>query len=179
MLVWIDLEMTGLDPKRHVIVEIATIITNDELEVIEVGPDLVINASEEQLLEMDSYVKSMHSTSGLLEEIRSSTETIQSAETKTLDFIKSHIKSPRSSPLCGNTIGTDRRFLAEHASSIDDYLHYRSIDVSSIKELARRWAPKISAETPTKKRGHRALDDIMESIEELRYYRESFFKKDS
>ncbi len=176
MLVWIDLEMTGLDPKVHKIVEIATVITDDNLELVATGPDLVVKVSEQDLTFMDSYVTNMHTSSGLLEEIKSSELDISSAESKTLDFIKVHVKSASSAPLCGNTIGTDRRFLAEHAPLIDSYLHYRSIDVSTIKELARRWNPAVIANAPEKKRGHRALDDILESIEELKYYKECFFK---
>lgn len=176
MLVWIDLEMTGLDPRQNQIVEIATVITDDNLDLVAVGPDLVINASAEALSIMEPFVANMHTNSGLLNQIKESVVSLQDAEIQTLEFIKAHITQAGAAPLCGNTIGTDRRFLAEQAASIDNYLHYRSIDVSSIKELARRWKPEIAKSAPAKKRGHRALDDILESIEELKYYRESFFK---
>ncbi len=176
VLVWIDLEMTGLDPRRNQIVEIATVITSDELELVETGPDLVVQAAPAILEQMEPFVLNMHTNSGLLDEIKRSTITLQDAEDATLTFLKSHIPQSGLAPLCGNTIGTDRRFLAEQAAAIDNFLHYRSIDVSSIKELARRWRPEIAKGAPTKKRGHRALDDILESIEELRYYRENFFR---
>lgn len=176
MLVWIDLEMTGLDPKRHAIVEIATLITNDNLEIIQEGPDLVIAASEQQLRDMEPYVANMHTKSGLLEEIRRSKLTLEEAGRVTLAFIQSHVKNSKTVPLCGNSIGTDRRFLAEHLPEIENYLHYRSVDVSSIKELGRRWFPEMINGAPTKLRGHRAMDDIKESVEELKYYREHLFR---
>ena len=176
VLVWMDLEMTGLDPKRDQIVEMATVVTDDQLNVIATGPELVIAAPEELLSSMDPFVVNMHTSSGLLEMIRNSSLTLANAEEQTLAFLKASVKGAKSAPLCGNTIGTDRRFLAEQARSIEDYLHYRSVDVSSIKELARRWNPDIATGAPTKKRGHRALDDILESIDELRYYRDSFFR---
>ena len=168
--------MTGLDPKRDQIVEMATVVTDDQLDVIATGPELVIAAPEELLSSMDPFVVNMHTSSGLLEMIRNSSLTLANAEEQTLAFLKASVKAAKSAPLCGNTIGTDRRFLAEQARSIEDYLHYRSVDVSSIKELARRWNPDIATGAPTKKRGHRALDDILESIDELRYYRDSFFR---
>lgn len=176
MLVWIDLEMTGLDPKRNTIVEIATLVTDDDLEIVEEGPDIVIAATPNQLEEMDSVVRNMHTKSGLLDEIARSTRTMESASEETLKFIQSHISSPRSVPLCGNSIGTDRRFLAEYMPDIENFLHYRSVDVSSIKELGRRWFPEVIKGAPTKSRGHRAMDDIKESVVELRYYREHLFR---
>ncbi len=176
VLVWMDLEMTGLDPRRDQIVEMATLVTDDQLNIVATGPQLVIAAPEQLLASMDPYVLNMHTTSGLLESIRASSVTLASAEEQTLAFLKSSLKSAKSAPLCGNTIGTDRRFLAEQTPSVEEYLHYRSVDVTSIKELARRWNPEVSSGAPAKKRGHRALDDIMESIEELRYYRDSFFR---
>ncbi len=170
-----DLEMTGLDPARHVIVEIATIITDDDLEVVAEGPDLVVHATEEQLAEMDEVVVRMHTESGLLDRIRSSTVELADAGRQTLDFIREHIPQPRSVPLCGNSIGTDRRFLAVYLPEIEEYLHYRSVDVSTLKELGRRWAPDVIRKAPTKAGSHRALDDIRESVAELRYYREHLF----
>jgi len=167
--------MTGLDPDRHVIVEIATIITDDQLEVIAESPDMVVHATELQLAEMDDFVTKMHTHSGLLEEIRASTVTLEEAGRITLEFLQQHIPDPRTVPLCGNSIGTDRRFLAKQLSEIEEYLHYRSVDVSTIKELARRWNPAILDGAPRKAGGHRALDDIRESLDELRYYRGAMF----
>ena len=134
--------MTGLDPARHVIVEIATLVTDDDLEIVAEGPDLVVQPTEEQLAEMDPVVVEMHTKSGLLDEIRKSTMTLEEAGRQTLAFIKQHVTQPRSVPLCGNSIGMDRRFLAAYLPEIEDYLHYRSIDVSTVKELARRWYPE-------------------------------------
>jgi oligoribonuclease len=175
MLVWMDLEMTGLDPGRDVIVEIATLVTDDELEIVAEGPDLVVAAPAELLDGMVEVVRDMHTRSGLLEEIKSSTLTLEEAGAQTLAFIKEHVPDPRSVPLCGNSIGTDRRFLAAHLPEIEEHLHYRSVDVSSIKELARRWYPKIVLAAPRKVGSHRALGDIRESIDELRYYRDRVF----
>lgn len=175
MLAWMDLEMTGLEPGRHVIVEIATLLTDDELNIVAEGPDLVIHADAEALAEMDDVVVQMHTRSGLLDAITSSTITLDDAVTQTLDFLCLHIPEPKSVPLCGNSIGTDRRFLALFMPTIDEYLHYRSVDVSSVKELTRRWYPETYKKVPRKGGGHRALDDIRESIAELRFYRESVF----
>jgi oligoribonuclease len=171
-----DLEMTGLEPARHVIVEIATIITDDELEVVAEGPDLIVHQPEEALAHMDDYVRNMHTKSGLLTAIRESTVTLEVAGKATLDFIRTHVPEPRTVPLCGNSIGTDRRFLDAYLPDIEQHLHYRSVDVSTIKELAKRWYPSDLAGAPVKSSLHRALDDIRESIAELRYYRESVFK---
>src|SRR5690606_34797175 len=137
MLVWMDLEMTGLDPARHVIVEIATIVTDDELNVVAEGPDLVVHQPAAALELMDDVVRDMHTTSGLLPAIQASTISLEEAGAATLEFIKAHVPEPRTVPLCGNSIGTDRRFLAVHLPAIEAHLHYRSVDVSSIKELAR------------------------------------------
>ncbi|MCU1499986.1 MAG: orn [Acidimicrobiales bacterium] len=175
MLVWMDLEMTGLDAERHVIVEIATLITDDELNVVAEGPDLVVHATDAQLAEMDDVVVGMHTSSGLLEQIKASTITLEEAGAQTLAFIKEHIVDVRSTPLCGNSIGTDRRFLVKYLPEIEDYLHYRSVDVSTLKELARRWYPEVLASQPRKATAHRALDDIRESIAELAFYREELF----
>ncbi len=168
--------MTGLDPDTHVIVEIATLITDDELEIVAEGPDLVIHQPPEALATMDDFVRDMHTRSGLLDEIATSTITLDDAARATLDFLRRHIPEARSVPLCGNSIGTDRRFLARHLPEIEDFLHYRSVDVSTIKELARRWYPDAVASAPRKAGGHRALDDIRESIAELRHYRDTIFR---
>ena len=168
--------MTGLDPQKHVIVEIATLITDNELNIVEEGPDLVVHQSEEALALMEPIVVDMHTKSGLLEAIRASTVTLEQAGAETLAFIKQHVPEARKVPLCGNSIGMDRRFLDQYLPDIENWLHYRSIDVSSLKELARRWNPMVLKGQPKKKSAHRALDDIRESIEELRYYRDAFLK---
>jgi oligoribonuclease len=170
-----DLEMTGLDPGRHVIVEIATLVTDDELNVVAEGPDLVVHADDAALAQMDDIVVEMHTKSGLLDSIKASTVPLEQAGTETLAFLKQHIPEPRTVPLCGNSIGTDRRFLATYLPEIEEFLHYRSVDVSTVKELARRWNPAILSGAPDKKETHRALDDIVESLDELRYYRDHFF----
>ena len=175
MLVWMDLEMTGLDPSRHVVVEIATLLTDDELVTVAEGPDIVVHAGDEQLAQMDGVVRRMHTRSGLLPAIQASSTSLAEAGRQTLEFLRVHIQTPRSVPLCGNSIGTDRRFLAAYLPEVDDFLHYRSIDVSSIKELCRRWYPDVLARAPTKAETHRALDDIRESIAELAYYRSTIF----
>jgi oligoribonuclease len=171
-----DLEMTGLEADRHVIVEIATLVTDDQLVVVDEGPDLVVHATEDQLGAMDDFVRDMHTGSGLLEEIRSTDLTLAEAGRQTLEFIKSHVPKPRTVPLAGNSIGTDRRFLAAHLPDIEEYLHYRSIDVSTVKELAARWYPEAAAAAPPKAGGHRAMDDIRESVAELAYYRRAIFQ---
>jgi oligoribonuclease len=176
MLAWMDLEMTGLDPSRHVIVEIATLITDDDLEIVAEGPDLVVHATDDQLALMDDVVVGMHTRSGLLEAIKTSTTSLEEAGTQTLEFLKATV-APRQVPLCGNSIGTDRRFLAMFLPEVENYLHYRSVDVSTVKELARRWYPDVVAAAPAKAGGHRALDDIRESVAELRYYREHVFRR--
>jgi oligoribonuclease len=176
MLVWMDLEMTGLDPARHVIVEIATIVTDDELQIVAEGPDLVVHQPPEAMAGMDEVVRVMHTSSGLLRAIEASTITLEAAGKATLDFIVEHVPEARTVPLCGNSIGTDRRFLAIYLPEIEEYLHYRSVDVSTIKELTRRWYPGALDAVPRKATAHRALDDIRESIEELRWYREHVFK---
>ena len=175
MLAWMDLEMTGLEPDRHVIVEIATLLTDDDLELIAEGPDLIVHATSEQLAEMDDFVTNMHTRSGLLDQITASTITLEEAGAQTLAFLQAHISEARTVPLCGNSIGTDRRFLAAHLPEVEEFLHYRSIDVSTLKELARRWNPDALKTAPKKAGGHRALDDIRESLEELRHYRQALF----
>jgi oligoribonuclease len=171
-----DLEMTGLDAGRHVIVEIATLVTDDDLQVVAEGPDLVVHATDEQLAQMDDFVRDMHTSSGLLDEIRASELTLADAGRITDEFIRAHVPKPRTVPLAGNSIGTDRRFLAAHLPEIEEYLHYRSVDVSTIKELAGRWYPGALAGAPRKAGGHRAMDDIKESLAELAYYRATVFR---
>lgn len=167
--------MTGLDPAIDVIVEIATIVTDDELKIVAEGPDLVIHQSPEVLAAMDPFVVEMHTKSGLIVAISASTITLEEAGKQTLDFIKLHVPDPRSVPLCGNSIGTDRRFLAKYLPDIENYLHYRSVDVSSIKELAKRWYPKTGLDRTSKSGLHRALDDVKESVRELSFYRDNLF----
>jgi len=175
VLVWMDLEMTGLDHTRDLIVEIATIVTDDELRVIAEGPDLVVHADEAALEAMDPVVVEMHTRSGLLTAIRESRITLDEAGQATFDFIREHVPEPRTVPLCGNSIGTDRRFLASYLPEIENYLHYRSVDVSSVKELVKRWYPDLTSAMQRKSGTHRALDDIRSSIEELRWYRGQVF----
>lgn len=170
-----DLEMTGLDPGRDVIVEIATLVTDDELNIVAEGPDLVVHASEEALAGMEQIVVDMHTRSGLIDAIRTSTVTLEEAGAATLAFIKQWVPNERTVPLCGNSIGTDRRFLAAYLPEIEDWLHYRSVDVSTIKELAKRWYPGIDGKRVKTESMHRALDDIRASVDELRHYREHVF----
>ena len=172
-----DLEMTGLEPLRHVIIEIATLITDDNLNVIAEGPDLVIHATREQMAEMGDFVTEMHTKSGLIEAVNASTVTNDEAEAQTLAFLKEHIAEPRSIPLCGNSIGTDRRFLQEYMPTLEEFLHYRNVDVSTLKELTRRWHPEVLDAMTEKETTHRALDDIRESIAELQHYRDTLFPK--
>jgi len=167
--------MTGLEPARHVIVEIATLVTDDDLNIIAEGPDLVVHQDDAALAEMDPVVVEMHTRSGLLEAIRSSTLTLADAGAQTLEFIKAHVAEPRRVPLCGNSIGMDRRFLAAYLPEIEEYLHYRSVDVSTVKELVKRWYPALNSGRPRKAGAHRALDDVMESVAEMKYYREHVF----
>jgi oligoribonuclease len=175
VLVWMDLEMTGLEPDTDVIVEIATLVTDDDLNIVAEGPDLVIHQPADVLAIMKPIVVEMHTKSGLLGAITSSTITLEEAGAATLEFIKLHVPEARTVPLCGNSIGTDRRFLAKYLPEIENYLHYRSVDVSSIKELAKRWFPKSGIDRPNKGGMHRAMDDVRESVRELQYYREKFF----
>lgn len=177
MLAWMDLEMTGLDPDRNVIVEIATLVTDDDLAVVAEGPDIVVKATDEDLAAMDEVVRAMHTRSGLLDAIRKSDIELAEAGRQTLDFLRAHIPEARTVPLCGNSIGTDRRFLARWLPEIDDFLHYRSIDVSTIKELSRRWYPEALGAQPRKVGSHRAMGDVLESVAELAYYRKAVFRE--
>lgn len=172
-LVWMDLEMTGLDPEREGILEVATLVTDSELNLIAEGPVLYVQQSEARFDAMDEWNTTHHHESGLIDLVRSQGISDRQAEVATLDFLKEHIE-PGGSPLCGNSIGQDRRFLVKYMPELEHYLHYRNIDVSTIKELARRWRPDI-ADGHQKSNAHRALDDIKESIDELKYYREHFF----
>ncbi len=174
-LVWIDCEMTGLDLRSDRLIEIAALVTDAELNVLGEGIDLVIHTDDEALDSMIEVVARMHSRSGLTEEVRASTIDVAAAQEMVLDYIRSHVPSPKTAPLCGNSIATDRGFLARDMPELDDFLHYRMIDVSSIKELCRRWYPRIYYGQPEKGLAHRALADIQESIRELRYYRRTAF----
>ncbi|MCS4535305.1 oligoribonuclease [Corynebacterium sp. HS2168-gen11] len=177
-LVWIDLEMTGLDIHQHTIVEIAAVITDADLNIVGEGIDLVVHATEEELARMNEYVTNMHNSSGLTEEIRRSTISLAEAEDAVLALIDAHCDPEHPAPLAGNSIATDRSFIRQHMPRLDQALHYRMIDVSSLKELSRRWAPRVYFNQPDKGMAHRALADIMESIRELEYYRLSLIETD-
>lgn len=166
--------MTGLDPRRHHIVEIATLITDDDLELVAEGPELIIYQPPEVLALTDDIPRQMHESSGLMTQIEASDISLEDAGAQTLAFLKEHISEPGTVPLCGNSIGTDRRFLATYLPEIEDFLSYRSIDVSTLKELAKRWNNPVANKSPRKAGGHRALDDIRESLEELKHYRDNF-----
>ncbi len=178
-LVWIDLEMTGLEPDRHVIVEVAAVVTDAELNILDEGLDLVVHATEEQLREMDDFVTAMHAKSGLDKEIRQSSTTIEEAEDAVLKLLQKHCDPNHPAPLAGNSIATDRTFIRAYMPRLDAALHYRMIDVSTIKELARRWHPRAYFNQPDKGMTHRALQDIIESIRELDFYRRSVFRTDN
>ena len=172
-----DLEMTGLDPDRHVVVEIATLVTDDDLAIVAEGPDLVIHASERELDEMTRSCARCTSAPGSSPPCRPPRSPSPRRAPRTLDFLRQHLPEPGTVPLAGNSIGTDRRFLAAQLPEVSDWFHYRSVDVSSIKELARRWYPDAVAAAPDKRGAHRAMDDIKESIEELAYYRSTIFRR--
>ena len=174
-LVWIDCEMTGLDLGKDKLVEVAVLVTDSELNVLDPGLDLVIGAGDEDLDGMDDVVKEMHARSGLTDAVRASTLTLAEAEQQVLAYVKRFVPARRSAPLCGNSIGTDRGFLARDMPELDDHLHYRMVDVSSVKELARRWYPRVYFGQPAKGLAHRALADIIESVRELAYYRRTLF----
>jgi oligoribonuclease len=174
-LVWIDCEMTGLDLTRDKLIEVAVLVTDSELNVLDPGLDLVISADDAALEDMVDVVTEMHAKSGLTEAVRASTLTVAEAEQQLLAYVKRFVPERRTAPLCGNSIGTDRGFLARDMPELDDHLHYRMIDVSSIKELARRWFPRVYFAQPQKGLAHRALADIIESVRKLAYYRQTLF----
>ncbi len=174
LLVWIDCEMTGLDLGRDALVEVACVVTDGELNQLDHGVDVVIKPPPEALEQMSEIVRTMHTASGLLEALAGGV-TLAEAEAIVLEYIRGHLPEPKKAPLCGNSIATDRSFLARDMPVVDNHLHYRMIDVSSIKELARRWYPRVYFASPEKQGGHRALADITESIRELRYYRATVF----
>lgn len=174
-LVWIDCEMTGLDLGSDKLIEIAALVTDAELNILGDGIDIVIHADDAALAAMGEVVTQMHARSGLTDEVRASTVDLATAEAMVLDYIGQHVKQPKTAPLAGNSIATDRSFIARDMPSLDDFLHYRMIDVSSIKELCRRWYPRIYFGQPVKGLAHRALADIHESIRELQFYRRTAF----
>ncbi|PFG55085.1 oligoribonuclease [Vibrio sp. ES.051] len=173
-LIWVDLEMTGLDPETHKIIEIASIVTDSELNILAEGPVLAVHQPEAELAKMDDWCTNTHTASGLVERVRNSKTSEQDAVKQTIQFLEEWVPKG-ASPICGNSIGQDRRFLYKHMPELEEYFHYRYIDVSTLKELARRWQPEI-LDGFTKKGTHLALDDIRESIAELKYYRETIFK---
>jgi oligoribonuclease len=174
-LVWIDCEMTGLDLRRDALIEIAALVTDGDLCVLGDGVDLVIHADESLLSAMPDVVRDMHARSGLTEEVRRSSVTLREAEDRVLAYVREHVPDPRTAPLAGNSIATDRGFLARDMPELDAHLHYRMVDVSSVKELCRRWFPRVFYAKPEKGMAHRALADIRESIRELDYYRRTLF----
>jgi oligoribonuclease len=174
LLVWVDCEMTGLDLTRDALLEVAALVTDAELNILGEGVDVVIKPSPEALEQMGDFVRAMHAGSGLLAVLDDGLE-MRAAEERVLDYVRQFVTEPKKAPLAGNTIGTDRAFLARDMADLEGYVHYRNVDVSSIKELARRWYPRVYYQAPVKSGNHRALADIQESIEELRYYREAVF----
>jgi oligoribonuclease len=173
-LIWIDLEMTGLDPEKERIIEIATIVTDPQLNILAEGPVFAIHQSDELLNAMDGWNTKQHNSSGLVTRVKASTVTEADAEAKTLEFLKQYVPAGKS-PMCGNSVHQDRRFLLRYMPKLESFFHYRLVDVSTLKELAIRWAPQVSSGL-AKESKHLALDDIRESIEELKYYRENLFK---
>jgi oligoribonuclease len=174
LMVWADCEMTGLDLAQDALIEVAALVTDGELNVLGEGVDLVIKPSDQALEQMGDFVRSMHTSSGLLEQLQSGLSMAE-AEERVLEYVREFVPEPRKAPLAGNTIGTDRAFLARDMPTFESYVHYRNVDVSSIKELARRWFPRAYYSAPAKSGNHRALADVRESIEELRYYRDAVF----
>jgi oligoribonuclease len=173
-LIWIDLEMTGLDPDNDLIIEIATVITDKNLNILAEGPVIAVHQSDAALAAMDEWNQKHHGDSGLIERVKQSSISAAEAEAQTLAFLKQWLPA-KTSPICGNSIGQDRRFLYRYMPELEGFFHYRNLDVSTVKELAARWAPQLK-DGFTKKAVHRALDDIIESIDELKYYRQHFFK---
>lgn len=173
-LIWVDLEMTGLDPETHKIIEIASIVTDSELNILAEGPVLAIHQPEEELAKMDDWCTNTHTASGLVERVRNSQISEQDAVAQTIEFLEKWVPKG-ASPICGNSIGQDRRFLYKHMPELEEFFHYRYVDVSTLKELARRWQPEV-LNGFTKQGTHLALDDIRESIAELKYYRGTIFK---
>jgi oligoribonuclease len=167
--------MTGLDLRRDALIEVAVIVTDSDLNPLDEGLDVVIHTADDVLDTMIPFVAEMHASSGLTDLVKASTVTLGEAERQVLDYIKSHVPEPKKSPLCGNSIATDRSFIARDMPSLDEHLHYRMVDVSSLKELAKRWYPKVYDSQPAKGLAHRALADIRESIQELAYYRRTLF----
>ena len=176
LLVWMDLEMTGLDPAQHYILEIATLVTDGSLTVVAEGPDLVIGQPESALAAMNDWSREHHQASGLLGRVRESTVSQAEAEARTLEFVRSHVAAGQA-PLAGNSVHVDRYFLRHHMPALEAHLHYRNVDVTTVKELARRWFPGTFSRLPKKSDAHRALDDIRESIAELAYYRAHVFRE--
>ena len=175
LLVWMDMEMTGLDPEKERIIEVATIITDGQLSEVATGPEIVIHQSDEVLAAMDDWNKSHHGASGLTERVKASTISEAEAEAQTIAFINQHVGAKERPVLAGNSIHQDKRFINRYMPALDKRLHYRMVDVSTIKELARRWYPQLLTKIPQKKETHRALDDIRESIDELRFYKQHLF----
>ncbi|MGB0205033.1 MAG: oligoribonuclease [Neptuniibacter sp.] len=175
-LIWIDLEMTGLEPKTDVIIEIATIVTDSDLNILAEGPTLAIHQPDEVLDAMDEWCTNQHGKSGLTQRVKDSKVTEAEAEQQTIEFLKQYVEAG-ASPMCGNSIGQDRRFLDKYMPELEAFFHYRNLDVSTLKELAKRWKPEVAAGV-VKKGSHLALDDIKDSIEELKHYREHFIKVD-
>lgn len=174
-LVWVDCEMTGLELGSDLLIEVAALVTDSDLNVLGEGIDVVIGATADELARMPDVVRDMHATSGLTDAVLASTVTLAAAEERVLAYIKAYVPEPKKAPLCGNSIGTDRGFLTRDMPELDAWLHYRMVDVSSVKELARRWFPRAYFNSPKKGGGHRALADILESVQELRYYRSTVF----
>ncbi|SDT17241.1 oligoribonuclease [Friedmanniella luteola] len=174
LMVWADCEMTGLDLGGDALIEVAALVTDGELNVLGEGVDVIIKPSDEALEQMGDFVRTMHSSSGLLEQLAGGL-TMAEAEERVLAYVREFVPEPRKAPLAGNTIGTDRAFLARDMPAFEGHVHYRNVDVSSIKELARRWFPRAYYSSPAKSGNHRALADVQESIEELRYYRDAVF----
>ena len=174
-LVWIDCEMTGLDLGSDLLIEVAALVTDSELNILGEGVDIVIGATADEMARMPEVVRTMHASSGLTDEVLASTVTVAQAEQEVLAYIKKWVPEPKRAPLCGNSIATDRGFLTRDMGELDEWLHYRMVDVSSVKELARRWYPRAYFASPEKGGGHRALADIRESVQELKYYRSAIF----